>query len=108
MVESLDDRTATRATSILVERLEGLSLDFVDEITKMYHRVSQKDNVHMESDAVVLERDLRTGERVNIANVIISEDFTSMNEDNRGSTFVLDIINVINERKIVGGIGSKP
>lgn len=62
----------------------------------------------MESDAVVLERDLRTGERVNIANVIISEDLTSMNEDNRGSTFVLDIINVINERKIVGGIGSKP
>lgn len=108
MVESLDDRTATRATSILVERLEGLSLDSVDEITKMYHRVSQKDNVHMESDAVVLERDLRTGERVNIANVIINEDFTSMNEDNRGSTFVLDIINVINERKIVGGIGSKP
>lgn len=107
MVESLDDNTATRATSILVERLEGLCLDLVDEITKTYHRVSQKDNVHMESDAVVLERDLRTGERVNIANVIINEDLTFMNEDNKGSTFVLDIINVMNERKIVGEIGSK-
>lgn len=105
MVDSLDDKTATRATSILVERLEGLCLELVEEITKTYHTDSQNDNVHIESDAVVLESDLRTGESVNIANVMINEDLMSMNEDNKGSTFFLEITNVRKERIIVGGIG---
>lgn len=91
MVDSLDDKTATRATSILVERLDGLCLDLVEEITKTYHTDSQKDKVQIESDAVVLESDLRTGESVNIANVMINEDLMSMNEDNKGSTFLLEI-----------------
>ena len=89
-----------------MERFEGFCFVLVDEITNTYHNVNQKDSVHMESDAVVLESDLRTGESVNIANVMINEDLTFMNEDNKGSTFFLDIINVINERKIVGGIES--
>ena len=91
-----------------MERFEGLCLEVVDEITKTYHRVSQKDNVHMESDAVVLERDLRTGERVNIANVMINEDLMFMNDDNEGSTFVLDTVSYthldVYKRQVIVGL----
>lgn len=39
-----------------------------------YASVNQKARVQMESEAVVLDKDFRTGESVNMANVITRED----------------------------------
>ena len=41
---------------------------------KRYTTLSQKDRFQMESDAVVLDSDLRTGDNVSIVKVIIIED----------------------------------
>lgn len=71
VVSNLDARTITLANNKFVGTIDEL----VVETAKTYMTVSQQDRVQIESDDVVLDKDFRTGDSVNIVNIMIIEDF---------------------------------
>ena len=73
---NLDAKTVTIARRRFVDRFEVWDAEFGD-IDPTYASVNQKARVQMELDAVVLDNDFKTGDNVNIANVMTRDDLKS-------------------------------
>lgn len=97
VVSNLDARTITLANNKFVGTIDEL----VVETAKTYMTVSQQDRVQIESDDVVLDKDFRTGDSVNIVNIMIIEDFNWTDRFLRKK----DTTNVSRVSKTVNGMG---